>query len=901
MGLPSDFPTDPYAILKPESRWFPGDTDLAERGYGQLLPPLVHEIRKGVSMWRQLSYDGASPVTVALLNYWFNEPHAVTQANGQLGHFRYYFAQREAVESAIWLYEVEKARNPYALGKYDSSGLVSTGMFPEDWTRYVMKLATGAGKTKVMSLLVAWSYFHKCYEASSDLSKNFLVVAPNIIVLDRLRTDFESGKIFFSDPIIPPNGYKDRNWKEDFQLRVHIQDQVEGISDSGNLFLTNIHRVFLNEKEPSFQDNDTTEYFLGSRPSGDTNESKVDLGKIIRSVKDLVVLNDEAHHVHDESLAWFKNIQDISNRLKESGSKLSAQFDVSATPKHNDGGIFVQTISDYPLVEAIRQGVVKTPVIPDQASRSKLRERSSDNYSEQYKDYLHLGYLEWKKVYDVFLPMEKKAILFVMTDDTKNCDEVAAHLEKQYPELRGAVLVIHTKDNGDVLEGGGSKNKEELDLLRLQSREIDKMDNKYKAVVSVMVLREGWDVQNVVSIVGLRPFKAKSQILPEQTLGRGLRRMFRGSDVVEKVSVIGTQAFMDFVESIKAEGIEFEKVPMGEGTAPKAPIVIQVDRDNVKKDIEALDIELPVLSARIYREYKNLSELTVDQISKKRILIKAFTEEQQREIVFKDIDKESVSHVTVMNEGEGADYRSVLAFFTNTIMRDLRLVGGADTLFGKVKEFTEEHLFEKPVDLEDMNIIRNLSEVEAVQAIVEGFKSAINRLTVQDKGSTEIRDWIRFSKTRPFIVIDQEFFSPKKSIFNRIVGDSGLELKFANFLDGCNEIESFIKNSQSTVFKIEYRTKDGSIANYFPDFIVKEDSQSIWVIETKGREDMNDVQKWARLQTWCADACEMNPKVVYSPMLVKEEDWDKYRPKNFSELKKLFGVAIEKEAKSSQG
>ena len=86
------------------------------------------------------------------------------------------------------------------LMKYDSSGRVSKGMFAEDWTRYVLKLATGAGKTKVMSLLMAWCYFHRRYEPGSDLSTNFLLIAPNIIVLDRLRTDFDGAKIFYRRP-----------------------------------------------------------------------------------------------------------------------------------------------------------------------------------------------------------------------------------------------------------------------------------------------------------------------------------------------------------------------------------------------------------------------------------------------------------------------------------------------------------------------------------------------------------------------------------------------------------------------------------------------------------------------------------------------------------------------------
>jgi len=78
-------------------------------------------------------------------------------------------------------------------------------------------------------------------------------------------------------------------------------------------------------------------------------------------------------------------------RLRQKGSDLSAQFDLTATPRHNDGSIFVETISDYPLVEAIRQDVVKTPVLPDEASRAKLKEHKSRKFTEQYADYLHLG------------------------------------------------------------------------------------------------------------------------------------------------------------------------------------------------------------------------------------------------------------------------------------------------------------------------------------------------------------------------------------------------------------------------------------------------------------------------------------------------------------------------------
>jgi type III restriction enzyme len=365
------------------------------------------------------------------------------------------------------------------------------------------------------------------------------------------------------------------------------------VPPQGNLFLTNIHRVYESGKAPSFEDEDTTDYFLGRKPVAKTTDSSVDLGVIVRDIPDLVVINDEAHHLHDPKSTWFTSIQDIAMRLRQRGSDLSAQFDLTATPRHNDGAIFVQTISDYPLVEAIRQDVVKTPVLPDGASRAKLSEHQSAKFTEKYADYLHLGYLEWKKSFDELSRMGRKPVLFVMTDDTRNCDEVARHLSDRYPELRDAVLVIHTKNNGEISEAASGKSKEELEKLRKESREIDSWENPHKAVVSVMVLREGWDVQNVTTIVGLRPYSSKAKILPEQTLGRGLRRMFRGEDVPEKVSVVGTAAFMDFVEGIKSEGVELEYRPMGERTDPIGPMVIEVDKENKSKDIERLDIQLP--------------------------------------------------------------------------------------------------------------------------------------------------------------------------------------------------------------------------------------------------------------------------------------------------------------------
>ena len=889
MAIHPDFPESPYEILKPEIRWFPADEALRESSYEKLLPPLVHTIRKELEAWRNKNYEGATNTSKALLKWWFQAEHIVPKADGATSVFNYYYAQREAVETIIYLTDVVKVKDKYDLMRFDSSGSVSANMFDEEWRRFVIKMATGAGKTKVLSLILAWCYFHKTYEPDSELARNFLVIAPNIIVLDRIRTDFDGLRVFFEDPILPDNGFEGRNWQDDFQLTLHIQDDVNVTRKTGNIFLTNIHRVYASDDiEPSFEDDDLMDYFLGKRPTGKTTDSKVDLGNIVREIDELVVLNDEAHHIHDSRLAWFKSIEDIHNRLKQKEHFLSLQVDVTATPKHNNGAIFVQTVSDYPLVEAITQNVVKHPVLPDSASRAKLSERQSAIFTEKYTDYINLGVIEWRKAYAENDKLGKKAILFLMTDDTKNCDEVAEYLEETYPELKDAVLVIHTKNNGEIAESNTGKSKEILEKLRKESNKIDSWDSPYKAIVSVLMLKEGWDVRNVTTIVGLRAYSAKSNILPEQTLGRGLRRMYPASNVREYVSVVGTDAFMDFVESIQSEGVELERSEMGEGATLKAPIIVEVDNENTKKDLDRLDIEIPVLTARIYREYKNLENLNPSEFGNKKIEYQQFSEDEQRRIVFRDITTGEVTHSTLLDSAAVTDYRSVIGYFCQIIMKEMRLVSGYDILYGKVKDFVQNHLFNQKIDIDNLNTLRNLSEIEANKTIVETFKKFINDLTVQNKGSAEIRDYIKLRNTRPFVVKEQGYIIPKKSIFNKIIGDSSLELEFANFLETCNDVISFVKNYFAVNFRIDYVKASGDISNYYPDFIVKTSENEIYIIETKGQEDLDVPLKIERLKQWCEDINNSQSKVKYDFVYVDEEGFNKYKPKNFRSLVNAF-------------
>lgn len=157
MALHPDFPDSPHAVLEPDVRWFPADEALRESSYEKLLPPLVHQLRKKVKAWRESGYKDAANTSISLLNWWFHHEHLLPKSDGTTERFQYYFAQQEAVETIVYLYDVVKAQDKYDLIRFDSSGAVSADMFDESWRRFVIKMATGSGKTKVMRALVSFA------------------------------------------------------------------------------------------------------------------------------------------------------------------------------------------------------------------------------------------------------------------------------------------------------------------------------------------------------------------------------------------------------------------------------------------------------------------------------------------------------------------------------------------------------------------------------------------------------------------------------------------------------------------------------------------------------------------------------------------------------------------------
>ena len=370
--------------------------------------------------------------------------------------------------------------------------------------------------------------------------------------------------------------------------------------------------------------------------------------------------------------------------------------------------------------------------------------------------------------------------------------------------------------------------------------------------------------------------------------------MYFGTDTPETVSLMGTPAFMEFVESIQAEGVDFERRPMGEGPARQDSLVVEIDDDG-DKDVEALDIQLPKLSRRYSREFKNLSGLDPSAFGNPRIALKPFTDEETREIVFKRMIDAEIDH-TIRLDGAGpVDHRSVVGFFARQLLKELRLVGGYDILYPRVRDFMAGHLFEGgAVALDDPQVLRNLSEPEPGKIVFDAFKKAINALTVTDAGTSRIEDHIRLKDTRPFRTEHRAYLSPKKSIFNKIVGEAqggGFELTFAAFLDGAADVAAFAKNYVAVGFKLDYVRADGDLSNYIPDFIVRTVSGEVFIIETKGRAEIDLPQKMRRMKEWCADATSASRAIsgpAYRYVFVDQEGFEKHTPRDFAGLVKTF-------------
>jgi len=876
--------------------------------------PVVNELRSLVREWRENEYYDVSHTTRTLLNYWFKRTHRTNGPGGDFD-FRYYFCQREAVETLIFLKETRKTdRISQLLGTYGGPNLEAAALGVTDaedaWANACFKMATGSGKTKAMALCIAWSYFHALFESDSPMARHFVIIAPGLTVYERLKEDFSGARIFdpppAGDPIIPPE------WRGDWNMSVVEQDAAGGAATGGVIYLTNIHRLYDTSKRKGKRD---AEYHGFMGPSVN-RATALDVGEALRnriaSHKSIMVLNDEAHHVWDPDSAWNEAIDALHHGCKSrGGAGIVHQLDFTATPKDQDGRLFKHIVCDTPLGEAVDGGIVKFPII---GKASKLVEGPSKDAGWKYDTHLRLGYDRWKATREEWSKVEKKALMFVMCESTQAADEITERLNSDpdvFPLLKGRTINLHTNLKGRIVLRGTGKERqpvfeekegdiseEDLKALRKLSRELDSGDSPYLCIVSVLMLREGWDVKNVTTIVPLRKFSADSGILAEQTLGRGLRRITgpgTPDGVVETVTVIDHPAFAELYEKeLEQEGVIPEV--LDDRPPPKTTVDIFVD---LKKDGHALDIVLPQLSAG-YSRRPTLDPPTMEDVKKGFTgLSKLPLDTQAKRII--DFEGRSLITGEILTQTqielpELATGAQAVSHYVGLIEASCKVQHLHQVIGGLIQTFIEEVLFAEPVSLYDPRLTPRLGEADVVTHVLHVFVPLVRERTTQvEKRRPELppmslQDWKTYKATHS----ERNPCKPAaKTMFNLVPCRGGFEGALVPFLDlKENGVAAFAKNAGPQALRIDYVRANGQLSTYTPDFFVRSEDGGYWLVETKGREDSDVPRKAKAAVAWCEAARASAAKWQY--VFVPENVGEAMSGGNFGDLVRACAPSLQR-------
>lgn len=845
---------------------------------------LVPKIRAAVDAWRDGGYPGASEVTRRLFEYWFEEDHEVP---GYDVPFRYWFCQREAIETLAWLVEVADARDaqelirsyattfkkdlltdlPAPLPQARQAGNITfqttmdgrrqlrryvpeldaegvQDLPPENLRRFAFKMATGSGKTWVMAMTIVWARFHKQRVPGSDLSTNFLIVAPNVIVYQRLEKDFAANRIFYELPLIPPE------WRGAFAQKVILRGEAAEPDPSGNLFLTNIQPLY-EFREQAWTPQNAVEALLGKKPAKDLAASgQRSMLERVKSLKDLIVLNDEAHHVHDEDLEWSKSLLAIHRTLPKG---LALWLDFSATPKDQNGMYFPWTVCDYPLAQAVEDRIVKAPLIVTKEDDPKQPKEdpdgvTKDNIGEKYGYWLRAAVQRWKEHHEVYKQLGTRPVLFIMAEKNVYADAIGEYLwkTKEFGFKENEVLVIHTDTKGEI-------TKKDRDKAREAVRDIDKAESKLKAIVSVMMLREGWDVRNVTVVLGLRPFTAKAEILPEQVIGRGLRLMTQVSpDRTQTLEVLGTRHLLNVLRTqLEAEGVGVASTR----TDPPPPVIISPIQERL-----AYDIAIPITKPSLVHDIRKLSDLKVEELD--AIYEQADLDEPFRvKLKLEFATTETEIHQADIAAGELPPAQELLASITNKVIDRAKLPNRFAELYPAVRDYVATRCFGRTVNLDDDALRSHLSRLELQEGIAKYLARKIAELTIDRRAVEFDKADFRLSETKPFSWRrNLPPLEAKKTVFNYVATYNDFERRFAQFLDEAGDVARFAslgtteQGESGTQFRVDYLKPSGAIGFYHPDWVVVQRSAAgevNWIIETKGRVWEGTAAKDAALKTWC--------------------------------------------------
>ena len=904
--------------------------------------------------------EQVTPVTQELLKYWFSEEHCSLRKNN------FHAGQRQAILNIVYMHEVLGVKNvleyyqqltPDMMGQVDLESLCKPKY---QMPKYAVKMATGTGKTWVMHALLIWQMLNARHEdvKSGRFTKNFLIVAPGLIVYDRLLDAFcgrvdrgtgerkmETNDFYMNQEVFIPIHYRPEVFSF---IQNNVVTKEEGIgrktTGDGLIALTNWH-LFENQMDDEEQGDDsdvsaTIKKLLPIRPGKAAGN---DLGMLDRrylrgaeleylaELDDIMVINDEAHHIHElkrngetEEVEWQKGL----NIIAEKKENRFFQIDFSATPYDQQGSgrkvhkvYFPHIVVDFDLAMAMRQGLVKALLLDRRQELTDLgnldfravrddRNKVCD-LSDGQRMMLRAGMVKLQMLETEFTAVDesKNPKMLVICEDTSVAPFVAQQLvtDGLAPD---EIVTIDSNAKGEVSEDEWKQIKEKL-------FNIDKY-KKPKVIISVLMLREGFDVNNICVIVPLR--SSEAPILLEQIIGRGLRLMWREPEYqsikaedrkrvlqlrtppktyIDMLSIVEHPAFLRFYDELLAGGLAIEDT----GDVGSGGSTGDLLRVGLREDYEQFDFEWPLIVRDAEEE---LQDVDIDITSMQPFT--AYTLDMLRKFLAQDgetfLSQEITSktqfgkYKVTANLFNATCYNEYLQKLLRTItlrfdklsahrefplptlqINEARMIAAAD-MYIRTRLFGQPF---NPFNGSDWKILLSREGV-VTKHIIEEMARAIYNLMNNILTSDAVVMHTRFSSVAEIKLRETYSMETHKTIYERQgypPHGGGLERDFIEFLDKDGEVERFLKINENlhTFAVIYYMRNDGLMATYHPDFIVAT-RDKVYLIETKGNDkvfDKNVRQKQTAATEWVRKINELKPNErmnrVWEYILISEDNF----------------------------
>ena len=864
--------------------------------------------------WEDGSYmESVTPTTRALLTYWFDEAYV------DMRDLNFHIGQRQAILNTIYIHEVlkkEKVVDVY--NEIAPQLLIEKGSRLQElsddiysFPKYCVKMATGTGKTWVLEALMIWQYLNAKHNEEGNYTKNFLVVAPGLIVYERLldaflgkmnddgqTRDFETCDIKKQENLFLPEEYRNEFYgflQSSVAAKTEIGSKVTG---DGLIAITNFHLLMGADENdidvPGIDDGWRLPVAPGLTAGNSLDALDNSLNgkkelEFLHNLPDLMMINDEAHHIHDnmkagekEEVEWQKSLRYIA----EGKGTRAIQLDFSATPYNQQGKnkiYFPHIIVDFDLRDAIRRGLVKTLMLSErkelavEALDFKAERDSNGNVvdlSEGQRQMLRAGLAKIKKLEDDFADVDSSKCpkMMVVCEDTTVVPLVAKFLYSEGLD-QDDFIEIHSNKKGEVGEDQWNDIKNRLFALDRHK--------KPRVVISVLMLREGFDVNNICVIVPLR--STTSGILLEQTIGRGLRLMWRGNKEIDELkrenrqaimidhkpatnyfdvlSIVEHPAFREFYDELINDGLMGEELSDDDDEKIIKGDLITV---GLKENYLDYDFRLPL----IVNEAESIMKTPTMDVSKLKpfgmkyeSLIKMIPD---REIW---IDKEITEGVRAgyfeVTTGvfRSTSYNDYLSRLTNHIIDKLNtqvdsigrvkkannypaLSINATQIAGIIDKYIRKQLFGREINPAEGKNWKVLLLTEVMNHIIGQIASMIvaSQEEAETVGETRVV-YSAFSSVNKITVRENYCLELVKCIYEKCPYPSnkgGFEHDFMEFCDLDGEVDALCKiiENRHTFARFRYVREDGMPAEYIPDFIVRIGCDN-YLVETKSQDQIS--------------------------------------------------------------